>query len=89
MQSDAVRALSTSPRLASAAAALLGAKRVRLYQDCVFVKQPGHGPTNWHSDLNMVKSWYIVIKIDPNMVETLVNCHRNEIVLLHSTTVMT
>ena len=43
----------TGPRLASAAAALLGAPRVRLYQSCVFVKRPGFGRTNWHSDLRM------------------------------------
>lgn len=24
-------------------------------QDCVFLKQPGFGATNWHSDLNMVR----------------------------------
>lgn len=28
--------------------------QVRLYQDCLFVKMPGFGVTNWHSDLNMV-----------------------------------
>ena len=24
-------------------------------QDCLFLKQPGFGATNWHSDLNMVR----------------------------------
>lgn len=28
--------------------------QVRLYQDCLFMKMPGFGVTNWHSDLNMV-----------------------------------
>ena len=48
-----MRALVGDPRLAATAAALLGAPRLRLYQDCVFVKQPGYGATNWHSDLRM------------------------------------
>ena len=48
-----MRALVGDPRLAATAAALLGAPRLRLYQDCVFVKQPGFGATNWHSDLRM------------------------------------
>ncbi|KAL6765750.1 hypothetical protein V8C86DRAFT_2448805 [Haematococcus lacustris] len=52
-QSEAVRALVTSPQLAGAAAQLLGAPRLRLYQDCVFYKEPGFGMTNWHSDLRM------------------------------------
>eukprot|EP00741_Cyanophora_paradoxa_P024747 tig00000293_g23891.t1 len=49
----AVRALAHSRRLASVAAQLLGARRVRLYQDSMFLKRPGDGPTNWHSDLTM------------------------------------
>jgi ectoine hydroxylase-related dioxygenase (phytanoyl-CoA dioxygenase family) len=39
--------------LGAMAAALLGVDGVRVYQDCVFVKQPGFGETNWHSDLRM------------------------------------
>ena len=39
--------------LASTAAELLDVRQVRLYQDCVFVKEPGHAETNWHSDLRM------------------------------------
>ena len=31
----------------------LGTKSVRLYQDALFVKRSGDGPTRWHSDLNM------------------------------------
>ncbi|CAL8470739.1 g10281 [Coccomyxa elongata] len=46
-----IRSLVTSQRLAAVAAQLLGEKRVRLYQDCVFLKEPGFTPTNWHSDL--------------------------------------
>jgi len=49
----AVAALVRNPRLAATAAALLGAPRLRLYQDCAFVKRPGFGATNWHSDLRM------------------------------------
>lgn len=39
--------------VAGTAAELLGARRVRLYQDALFVKRPGDGPTHWHSDLGM------------------------------------
>ncbi|KAJ8900756.1 hypothetical protein NDN08_000057 [Rhodosorus marinus] len=40
-------------QLAQAAATLLGSKRLRVYQDSIFVKRGGDGPTLWHSDLNM------------------------------------
>ena len=43
-----------SQRMGAVAAQLLGVPRVRLYQSCVFIKEPGMGDTNWHSDLNMV-----------------------------------
>ena len=43
--------LVSSPRLAGTAAALLGAPRVRLYQDSFFLKRAGDGPTRWHTDL--------------------------------------
>jgi hypothetical protein len=52
-QSREVAALACSPELAGSAARLLGAERVRLYQDSLFVKRPGDGPTHWHSDLAM------------------------------------
>jgi hypothetical protein len=39
----------TSARLGAMAAQLLGVRRVRLYQSCVFIKEPGMGDTNWHS----------------------------------------
>ena len=29
-----------------------GVPAVRLYQDALFVKRPGDGETQWHSDLN-------------------------------------
>ena len=48
-----VAALASSPALAGTAANLLGVPRVRLYQDSLFVKRPGDGPTHWHSDLAM------------------------------------
>ena len=40
-------------RVAAVAAQLLGTKQLRLYQDCLFLKLPGHSHTNWHSDLRM------------------------------------
>ena len=39
--------------LAPTAAQLLGSARVRLYQDSLFQKRPGDGPTRWHADLAM------------------------------------
>ena len=48
-----IRALAFSQRLAGTAAQLLGAKRLRLYQDCVFAKEPGFSATNWHSDASL------------------------------------
>ena len=48
-EGDAARALVTCPRLGAVAAALLGVPRVRVYQSCLFVKEPGMGDTTWHS----------------------------------------
>eukprot|EP00882_Tetradesmus_deserticola_P014664 GHRQ01015602.1.p1 GENE.GHRQ01015602.1~~GHRQ01015602.1.p1 ORF type:complete len:266 (+),score=78.70 GHRQ01015602.1:189-986(+) len=45
--------LVRSQQLAATAAQLLGVKKLRLYQDCVFLKEPGFAETNWHSDLRM------------------------------------
>ena len=53
VESDA-RKYILSKRFAKIAADLLGCEKVRLYQSCVFVKEPGMDQTNWHSDLNMV-----------------------------------
>jgi hypothetical protein len=43
-----------SKRFAKIAAELMGCERARIYQSCIFVKEPGMAETNWHSDLNMV-----------------------------------
>ena len=48
-----VEQICRTPRLAATAAQLLGVERVRLYQDSMFLKRPGDGPTRWHSDLHM------------------------------------
>ena len=48
-----VAALACHPAIVSTAASLLGATRLRLYQDSLFVKRPGDGCTHWHSDLAM------------------------------------
>ena len=45
--------VAKSARLASAAATLLNVPSVRLYQDSIFHKRPGDGPTPWHSDARM------------------------------------
>jgi ectoine hydroxylase-related dioxygenase (phytanoyl-CoA dioxygenase family) len=50
---EAIGTLAASEELAGTAAALLGSKRLRLYQDSLFVKRPLDGPTHWHSDLAM------------------------------------
>ena len=47
------RSVAKSARLAHAAATLLDVPSVRLYQDSVFHKRPGDGPTPWHSDARM------------------------------------
>lgn len=52
-RSSKIRSCVLSPRLGFWAARLLGCRRVRLYQDAVFMKHPGHGHTGWHSDLSL------------------------------------
>jgi hypothetical protein len=52
-KSSIVRSLALHPDLGRIASQLLGVDSVRLYQDSLFVKQPGNGATQWHSDLNM------------------------------------
>jgi ectoine hydroxylase-related dioxygenase (phytanoyl-CoA dioxygenase family) len=47
---DLVRRLVFSPRLARAAAELLGVDGVRLYHDQALYKEPGGGITPWHAD---------------------------------------
>ena len=49
----AARDIACSALLGSAAAALLGVNSVRLYQDSLFVKRPGDGPTLWHTGKRM------------------------------------
>ncbi|GLC33176.1 hypothetical protein PLESTB_000362400 [Pleodorina starrii] len=49
----AVCRVALGAELAAVASQLLGARRVRVYQDCVFLKEPGFAETNWHSDLRM------------------------------------
>jgi hypothetical protein len=53
LTSPAAQAVVASPQLAKIAAQLLGCDTVRLYQDSLFIKRPGDGPTRWHSDLHM------------------------------------
>lgn len=48
-----IQAIALNPELGKFAADLLGVDAVRLYQDALFVKRTGDGPTMWHSDLNM------------------------------------
>lgn len=52
-KNKSMAAISLSPTLGKIAADLLGVSSVRLYQDALFVKRPGDGPTQWHSDLNI------------------------------------
>jgi len=48
-----LRSAALSPRLGLWARRLLGVSRVRLYQDALFEKRPGDGPTHWHSDCRL------------------------------------
>lgn len=74
-QSEAVRRLVLSPRLAKAASELLGAPRVRLYQDSVFLKEVGDHTSQWHNDavampINtdlVVTAWIPIVDIAPGM----------------------
>jgi ectoine hydroxylase-related dioxygenase (phytanoyl-CoA dioxygenase family) len=52
-EDEVVRSLSTSPELAELASSLMRVRRVRLYQDSLFLKRVGDGCTNYHSDLRM------------------------------------
>lgn len=49
----ALASIALSPQLGRIAAELLNVPSVRLYQDAIFVKRSGDGPTQWHSDLSM------------------------------------
>ena len=51
--SEGARSVALAPELGRVAARLLGCPAVRVYQDSLFVKRRGDGPTRWHSDLNM------------------------------------
>jgi len=43
----------TSPLMARSAATLMDVEKVRLYQDSLFIKRAGDGPTPFHSDARM------------------------------------
>ena len=47
-----IRELVLHSSLASIAAQLLGTRKLRLYQDCVFLKEPGFSQTNWYVPLS-------------------------------------
>ena len=47
-----IRELALHSSLASIAAQLLGTRKLRLYQDCVFLKEPGFSQTNWYVPLS-------------------------------------
>lgn len=52
-KSERLRQIAMSPRFSFWATRLLGVPSVRLYQDAVFMKRPGDGATDWHSDLGL------------------------------------
>lgn len=62
-------------RFAAAAAALLGADRVRLYHDQALFKEPGGGHTPWHQDAvywpidgtRCITMWMPLVDITPDM----------------------
>ncbi|KAG2486954.1 hypothetical protein HYH03_014451 [Edaphochlamys debaryana] len=51
--SRTVAQVALGAELAAVAAQLLNCKKVRVYQDALFMKEPGFSQTNWHSDLRM------------------------------------
>lgn len=53
-ESAALRDAALHSGMGAAAAALLGVRRVRLYSDALFVKRPGDGVTDWHTDMEHV-----------------------------------
>lgn len=53
---EAFRRFATESPVAEAAAAVMGSREVRLYNDAMFVKEPGGDePTQWHHDLPYFK----------------------------------
>jgi len=53
LRSPLLERFTKSTTLGSIAAQLLGCRRVRIYQDSLFVKRSCDRPTDWHSDLTM------------------------------------
>lgn len=53
-QGGAAKEFVLSPAFAKVAADLLGVPAVRLYQDSVFIKEPGDGISPWHRDQAVV-----------------------------------
>jgi hypothetical protein len=51
--SEIAREVALSKHMGEIACELLGVPKVRLYQDSLFVKRPGDGATQWHTDLHM------------------------------------
>ena len=49
---SSIRELALHSSLAGIAAQLLGTRKLRLYQDCVFLKEPGFSQTNWYVPLS-------------------------------------
>lgn len=72
---SAVARFVMSARFAGVAAALLGARRVRLYHDQALFKEPGGGHTPWHQDAvywpidgtRCVTMWMPLVDITPDM----------------------
>ena len=52
-KSKVLASIALNPSLGKVASKLLGVEAVRLYQDSIFVKRAGDGPTQWHSDLSL------------------------------------
>jgi hypothetical protein len=53
LEGSMIHKIALGKRLGGIAAQILDADKVRVYQDCVFLKEPGFSETNWHSDLRM------------------------------------
>lgn len=81
-----IRSLVLDSSLVSMASQLLNSRKLRLYQDCIFLKHPGFSETHWHSDCPLspldtsafVTAW---IPLRPIQACPLISCHEIAILL--------
>ena len=62
-----IRKLVLHSSLASIAAQLLGTRKLRLYQDCVFLKEPGFSQTNWCAPLSCCSNLHLTCSLSSRL----------------------